>query len=606
MERGRVRRGLRVAALIKQIPRFEELRLGADGRLLRDGNALEINPYCRRALRKAVEIAQDSGGWCVAISMGPPQAEEALCEALAVGADEAILVSDPRLAGADTLVTSRVLAKVVLREGPFDLVLCGLNSVDADTGQVGPEVAELLGSAFVSGARTMELEDGLITARCERDDGWRDVAVTLPAVVSVAERLCKPAKATPEQRLRVSPEKIRRLGASELGVGSLGELESPTRVGRTRLVEVRRDRYRIDGDPEEIAEQIADFLATRSLLEPISDFPDRAVVPDRSESNTGKSLPIGVVLEPSRPMLNRELLGNAACLASARRTEVCALTLDQVDLSVLASWGADTVTVATTTPPVEELCAPTVLNWVRATSPVTVLGPSTSWGREVMGRVAARLGAGLTGDAVAIEDEDGQVVYWKPAFGGQLLAAITCTSSVGLATVRPGVTPLLIPREASTVTIASGHNSSCPVRIRVLAKQCDEELAVLRRARTVVGVGLGVDPSDYWRMETLLKTLEAELGATRKVTDRGWLPRSRQLGVTGVSIAPILYIAFGISGSFNHMIGVRQARTLIAVNTDRYAPIFDQADIGICADWRDLIEPMTHKMAELVKTAVSQ
>ncbi len=595
-------RGLLVAALIKQIPRFEELRLGSDGRLLREGSLPEINPYCRRALRKAVDIAQGSEGRSVVITMGPPQAEEALREALAVGADEAILVSDPILAGSDTLATSRVLAEVLVREGPFDLVLCGLNSVDADTGQVGPEVAELLGSAFVSGARTLEVEEGWLQARCERDDGWRDVVVELPAVVSVAERLCKPAKATLEQCHQISRSRIRRLCTADLGVGPWGGVASPTRVGSTRLVEVQRDRHRIDGHPDELADQVVEFLMTRGVLGSTCDPSGLGVVPDPSGSDDGS--PIGVLLEPERPTLNRELLASAARLAHVRQARVCALGFEELEVSQLASWGADSVGVVLLPTTVEELCAPCVVDWVRETAPVTVLGPSTSWGREVMGRAAARLGVGLTGDAVAIEDLGGQVVYWKPAFGGQLLAAITCTSSTGLATLRPGVTPLLVPRKAEAVSVVPLDRHVGPGRVRVLAQERDDALSVITRARTVVGVGLGVAAEDYSLLEPLLKMLDAELAATRKVTDRGWLPRSSQLGVTGASIAPALYIAFGVSGSFNHMIGVRQASTVVAVNIDPHAPIFDQADLCVVADWRELVNPMTDTLVQRLGTTV--
>lgn len=595
-------RGLLVAALIKQIPRFEELRLGSDGRLLRNGSVPEINPYCRRALRKAVEIAESTGGRSVVVTMGPPQAEEALREALAVGADEAILVSDPVLAGSDTLATSRVLAEVLASEGPFDLVLCGLNSVDADTGQVGPQVAELIGSVFVSGARTLELEEGRIRARCERDDGWRDVTVELPAVVSVAERLCKPAKATVQQCLQVSQDPIRLLSTANLGAGPWGGAASPTRVGSTRLVEVKRDRHRIDGHPDVLADQVVEFLVAKGVLDSTSDPSGLEVVPDPSKVDKGA--PIGVVLEPGRPMLHRELLASAARLAHVRQARVWALAFEEVDVSQLASWGADSVGVVPLPTALEELCAPSVVGWVRETAPVTVLGPSTSWGREVMGRAAARLGAGLTGDAVAIDDVDGQVVYWKPAFGGQLLAAITCTSPTGLATLRPGVTPLLVPRKVDDVTVVPLDSPVAPRRVQVLGQERDEVFAAIMRSRTVVGVGLGVEPEDYWRLEPLLKTMDAQLAATRKVTDRGWLPRSAQLGVTGASIAPALYIAFGVSGSFNHMIGVRQARAVVAVNTDPQAPIFDQADLCVVADWRDLVNPMTDRLAELLDVVV--
>ena len=139
---------LRVAALVKQIPKFEAMVLGTDGRLQRDGVELSMNPYCQRALAKGIELAQTTGGECTVMSLGPPAAEDVIRWGVAAGADRGILISDPAFAGSDTLATARALAKVLRAEGPFDIVLAGKNAVDADTGQVGPELAELLGPAL--------------------------------------------------------------------------------------------------------------------------------------------------------------------------------------------------------------------------------------------------------------------------------------------------------------------------------------------------------------------------------------------------------------------------------------------------------------------------
>ena len=105
----------------------------------------------------------------------------------------------------------------------------------------------------------------------------------------------------------------------------------------------------------------------------------------------------------------------------------------------------------------------------------------------------------------------------------------------------------------------------------------------------MIGVGRGVAPDEYDALEPLRALLGAELGATRKVTDEGWLPRARQVGITGRSIAPRLFVSIGASGKFNHTVGLRAARTVLAINTDPSAPIFHAADVGIVADWRDAL-----------------
>src|SRR5262249_35826778 len=135
---------MRIAVLVKQVPKFEAMELGPGGRLVREGLELEMNPYCRRAVSKGVEVAKASGGTCTVCTLGPPAAEDSLREAIAWGADDGVLVTDVAFAGSDTLATARALAAALTREGPFDVVLVGRNSVDADTGQVGPELAEVL------------------------------------------------------------------------------------------------------------------------------------------------------------------------------------------------------------------------------------------------------------------------------------------------------------------------------------------------------------------------------------------------------------------------------------------------------------------------------
>ena len=153
---------MRIAVLVKQIPKFDEMELTEDGRLRRDGVELEMNPYCRRAVAKACELAGERPGSSVVVfTLGPPPADDTLREAIAWGLDRdvditGVHVTDPAFAGSDTLATAKALAAALAHAGAFDLVLTGRNSVDADTGQVGPEIAELLDLPFLTGVRVSD------------------------------------------------------------------------------------------------------------------------------------------------------------------------------------------------------------------------------------------------------------------------------------------------------------------------------------------------------------------------------------------------------------------------------------------------------------------
>lgn len=624
---GSVTRPLRIAVLIKQIPAFEEMTLGDDGRLVRDGLDTEIDPFCRRAIAQGVALAGESGGICTIVTMGPPPAVDALREALACGATSAVLVSDPVLAGSDSLVTARALVAALRRKGPFDLVLTGLHAVDSDTGQVGPEIAELLGLPFVSGVRKMELIGERLQLGCERDDGWVRAEVTLPVLLSVAERLCAPAKAAPDRWPPVDSHLIDRVGTAELGEGPWGEAGSPTRVGRTRLLVTRRQRRRLSGPIKDQVSKAVALLDSAGVLdadpsaniacprtiplvsaasEVFSVSGDEAMSDLRIDPNpqSGNAGTVAILVEPERPRLYAEIIRTAVHLVKTTGGDVVALVpAGSVDPMALLDAGANRVIklcLPDGSPPDEEGFAAGAGWWATATPPWAVLVPSTSWGRHVAGRMAARLGMGLIGDAVEIEVADSRLLAWKPAFGGQLVAAVTSISPVQMVTLRPGLTSHY-EAEASAVGRKAVAISEMVVlqqgpRVKFASQVRDPTADIVPLTRVLIGVGQGVDPNHYSELDQLLHQLSAELVGTRKVTDFGWLPKTRQIGVTGHSVSPRLYIAIGISGKFNHTIGVRRAEKILAINSDPSAPIFDSADIGITADWRKVVPHLTREL----------
>jgi electron transfer flavoprotein alpha subunit len=165
-----------------------------------------------------------------------------------------------------------------------------------------------------------------------------------------------------------------------------------------------------------------------------------------------------------------------------------------------------------------------------------------------------------------------------------------------LVTLRPGTMQLLPTPDKSTSSGRAIQTTSIVVpergRVRLLSDQRNDELEVLAQADVVIGVGMGVLPSEYELLSPLAELFGAELAATRKVTDRGWAPRARQVGITGRSIAPRIYFAIGLSGKFNHMVGVRGAGTIVAINNNSAAPVFEHCDIGLVGDWREVVHEL--------------
>lgn len=583
------------AVLVKQIPAFEEMRLGPDGRLVRDGTDLEMSAYCRRAVSKAVELAAaDPGGSVTVLTLGPPCAEDVLREAIAWGLDRGVdtrgvLISDPAFAGSDTIATARALAAALAICGPFDLVLGGRNSLDADTGQVPPQIAELLGLPFATGVKDLTLADGLLTLGCEHDDAWVDLEVRLPALVSCAERLCDPAKVPADRRATVPDDLIRTLRATDLGTGPWGAAGSLTTVGDTRPISVSRlHRLSPDAPLEQQVDEAIGVLLDRGALLPGRSDTAAAIPP------TGGPGPVIAVLgEPNREVLTSELCGLAARLASGLDGSTVLLAPQDLTAAEAGSWGIDRL-VHITGAEAEEDVAAAVTTWTRTNTPWAILAGSTAYGREVASRVAAAIDAGLTGDAVDLEVADGRLLAWKPAFGGQLVAAINATSPVQMATVRAGVLPRPSPRthEAEVSSIAVEPRS----RVRILRRHQEDSLEGLGEAEVVIGIGRGVGPEDLGALEELREMLDAVIGATRKITDEGWMPHARQIGITGRSISPRLHISIGTSGKFNHMVGVRSAGTILAINPDPAAPLWHCADAGIVATWQDALPMLVARL----------
>jgi len=400
-------RSLSVAVLVKQVPLAEDFRLGPDGRLVRGHLPLEVNPYCRRAIAKGVELA--AGGRCVAFTLGPPAAGDVLREAVAAGAAEGFHLCDPAFAGSDTLATARALAAAIRAAGPFDLILAGLNSVDADTGQVPPELAELLGLPFASGVRQLEIEGSAARVSCERDDGTAELLVPLPAVLSVAERLCAPAKHGPAERAAVPAERIRLVRAAGLGPGPWGAAGSPTSVGEVRAYEHRREGRVLAGPLAAQVLEAVGLLAARGALPgpggPADGRPELGggrpelgrgtpAAAAASSGRPGGGAPAVVaVLEPGRPPLAAELLGAAARLAADVAGTVVAVCAEPADPAGLGARGADRVLVlgsATGAPVTEEDVAALVAAQAGPLAAWAILAPGTSFGRQVAARIAAR------------------------------------------------------------------------------------------------------------------------------------------------------------------------------------------------------------------------
>ena len=594
---------LKIAVCIKQIPLIEEANFDAVTKTIkRDGPAV-ISAYDLRAISLAVELKKIHGAETTVVTMGPPQARNALVDALAMGMDHAVHLEDRAFAGADTLATARALA-LWLARGKFDLIMLGKYSLDAETGQVGPEIAELIGAAQITGARKLEIDGRMLRAERESDEGFDEVEAAMPAVITCAERVAQPVKVKPGASDEAATKPIQIVRAAELGAEAqeFGLAGSPTWVQEVRVVTTPKTEPKfIDAsDPERAATEVMSALESIGALKP-REHNRRPIATARRAGIRGRDVWIvcETDLEGHITRGTLELLSRGDELASRLGGALVAVGLDAGvarHAGLLASFGADLVltvenpALASYTP---EAAAEAVAQLVVAHAPWGILIGATERGRDWGPRLAARLGLGLTGDAIDIElDAENRMVALKPAFGGNIVAPIYSKTFPQMATVRPGVLELAAPSEGKQAEIQIAHMEVSAPKSRLIKAHStlDPTIVQLEGAEVVLGIGTGVGgPDGVAKVAAFARVLGAAMCATRRVTDQGWVPRQLQVGLTGKSIDPRLYIAVGVRGAPNHTCGLKRAQTVVAINNDADALIFERANIGLVADWQSIL-----------------
>jgi len=237
---------------------------------------------------------------------------------------------------------------------------------------------------------------------------------------------------------------------------------------------------------------------------------------------------------------------------------------------------------------------------VRKAHPSTLLLGATRNGQDLAGRLAVRLRTGLTAHVTSLELEgNGQLVGWVPGFGGGIEAGITCPEKrPQMVTVRPGVFPLPPPGPAvGEVTTVTPQLSAEDVGSRRVSFEPKGTSVDLTRADVIVVGGRGTG-GNFGRLEELAHRLGGEVGATRVATDAGWVERDRMIGQTGVTTRPKLVLVLGVSGAVQFTVGIDGAGTVVAVNRDPQAPIFDHADLGLVGDLGPIVDSLLRTLGE--------
>ncbi len=310
-----------------------------------------------------------------------------------------------------------------------------------------------------------------------------------------------------------------------------------------------------------------------------------------------------------------ELLGKARELADILGEKVVALFPGYgitAQASNLFSWGADRV-LAVDDPLLKDYLtepyAQAVYKLITDYKPSIVLFGATTIGRDLAPRLSARLSTGLTADCTKLEiSDDHQLMMTRPAFGGNLMATIMCTEHrPQMSTVRPGVMRKMVKdpaRIGEVVAIKMDFDTRKCDRVRLLeTRKSDKAIKDIAQAKILVSGGRGVGcKENFARLEDLAAVLHnAEVSSSRAMVDAGIMPHERQVGQTGKTVRPDLYFALGISGAIQHLAGMEESEFIVAVNKDKFAPIFQVADVGIVGDANKIIPLLTERLKNELK-----
>ncbi len=445
-------------------------------------SAGEINPFDASALECALQIPDST---VTVLSMSPPSCKEPLLALTRLPVHEVVMLCDSAFAGSDTLATSYILA-AYLREHMPDMIICGRQSIDGDTAQVGPCLATMLGMELVT--NVMEYGESVCKTRLG------DVSYKTPALLTV-ERVYNLRFFS--IRSRVRPDILKTVTADELGVEreKCGLKGSPTVV--IKCFENTAGRRRVKWiDKSELLPLIAECKTKERKKA------------EGSDADSGEKLPSVTVIGADMKAVGEKI---------AHSVKV----VEETDTSVIAEL---------------------------VSGDEVVLWKADLWGRNNAPIVQAKLSTGLCADCTQLEVADGEFYMYRPARSGSVTAKIKCTALPKMATVR-------VESESSGIMVAIGKGA--------------------------------VESKD--RIERFASDIGAELAASRAVVDMGKAPYEQQVGLTGKTVAPKIYIALGISGAVHHTCAIEGVDAIIAVNPDKDARIFDYADYGILANIEDVL-----------------
>jgi electron transfer flavoprotein alpha subunit len=621
---------LNIVVCIKQVPDTNDMRIDPKtNNLIREGVPAVVNPTDLNAIEEALRFKDAFGASVTVLTMGPPQAEQSLREAIAMGADRAYLLTDRAFGGADTLATTYALWKAVqkieLDNGITDFLFFGKVAIDGETGQVGPGLSVRMGFPVVTyTARTskVDLVRRVVEAERRVDDGVEKVLVPMPCALTITEAANEPRQPTIDGLIKAKKTKIPWLSKDAVNADPkrIGLGGSPTYVKKVVVPPPKKKgEVKASTDPRESAKWLVDRLVQIGAFgKKVSGgvIPDRAVPrSDQPQSPqvqiTGEHGDVWVYVEHRFGQASRvgwELMGEGKRLAKIYGSKVCGVVIgNDVDNLVKEAheYGADKVYLVQN--PIfkeyrNETYGAAFAYLSNKYHPEVILMGGTYNGRDLAGVLATLIETGLIADCTSLDvDEKGGFNGTRPDFGGKEMSTIVCPKNKPtMASVRTRVMkmPPRIQGRSGDVVNENFDLVEDNVKEKILDFTPMERAgASLEAADIIVSGGRGLGNAKNFKLvEDLASVLGGQVGATRAIVYLGWAPKETQIGQTGATVRARLYFAVGLSGAVQHLVGMDNSDTIVAINKDSNAPIFGVAHYGIVGDLFQIVPALVEEL----------
>ena len=630
-----------IISLMKQVPLPSEMRMGEDGLMDRTKAKSIINVDCSYALEAGLQFkAQNPDAKLIVCSMGPPSFEESLKKALAMGYDEAYLLSDRRLGGSDTYATGLALSTLLKHLGfgkGMDedfVIVAGRQTSDGDTAHVPSQVAENMHIPQATFVEVANFVDGKIEAKRIIEGGYQMMRLPLPCTLSFTPTGIPPRRPSLSGAVKTKKTKINMLNIDDINLSDekIGLSGSPTIVAKVQNIKSERAPVKMSqghNEKELVDSLVVNFKAGKNVLEKKEKKAKKAPKrPEGFEEVDFRNGASGILTwaevvngKISQPSL--ELLTPARELANSLEEGTKVMTLligkDVKDLAKdLIAHGSDEVIVVEDDRLEEYQILPFAeifTQVIKEKNPEIALFAATTAGRELAPRIGVKTDSGVTADCTALEigehiNRKEKKIYApilesrRPTYGESKLATILGFVCPQISTARAGTFEVPTPDESREGEVTEFKPTlSDDVFITEIIETVRGEggLQSLFDADIIVAGGRGATSDELNLIKELTKALneqgvKAEWACSRPVVDEGIAEYARQIGQTGKTVRPKVYIAVGISGAVQHIAGIKESETIVAINHNAKESIFNNADFGIVGEYEDILPELIEKV----------